>query len=144
MFKKEFLSFCIVGGIAFFVDAGVFHVANMLLDNYYLARIVSYLFAVTFTWHFNKKITFGHVSHPSGAINIILEWLKFLYTQSFGFAINYSVFSVLVTFTSFFKEMPILAIAFATIPSLFINFLSAKFLVFNSRKVTNASKRTDL
>lgn len=144
MIKKEFLSFCIVGGIAFFVDAGVFYFSNILFGNYYYSRIISYLFAVTFTWYFNKKITFGNVSQHSGGISSLIEWLKFLYTQSFGFAVNYSVFATLVTFTIFFKEMPLFAIAFATIPSLFINFLGAKFLVFNSRKVTNASKHPDL
>ena len=129
--------FGISGFFGFFVDAGVFYLFNLFIENPYICRLFSYLFAATFTWVFNRRYSFG-VSEPLVANRqVFFEWLKYLSSQTVGFSINYSTFSALIYFGEIFADMPILAIAIGSIAGLLVNYTTAKIFVFGAKNSAN-------
>ncbi|MEM8770594.1 MAG: GtrA family protein [Pseudomonadota bacterium] len=126
---RQAVSFGGVGVVGFIVDATVFTVSNVILQNLYWSRAVSYLAAVTTTWFLNRKLTFG----ASGR-NVVHEWGRFAVTQLGGGAVNYGVYAWLVASFELFYRMPVAAIAVGSLAGMAANFAAAKFLVFNQRK----------
>lgn len=123
---RQLTSFGGVGAIGFLVDAAVFTITNILLQNLYLSRAVSYLVAASATWFLNRKFTFGASERSPWE-----EWGRFLLLQSAGGAVNYGVYAFLVTAYEFFNAHPIATIAAGSIAGMGVNFTTAKFFVFN-------------
>ena len=57
----QFITFCIVGGIGFLVDAGIL---GLLVHGFgadpLLSRLLSFPCAMTVTWYLNRRVTFSH------------------------------------------------------------------------------------
>lgn len=123
------ISFGGVGTLGFLIDAAVFTLANLVLQNLYLARAVSYLAAASSNWALNRKFTFA-----ASARQPIHEWGRFIVTQSAGGAVNLGVYAMLVTAHSFFMAHPIAAIAVGSIAGMVVNFLTAKFFVYGDAR----------
>ena len=71
---RQFIPFCIVGGIGFVIDAGILSrvVHGFELDPL-VSRLVSFPCALTATCHSNRRVTFYYaVSNNSGQ-----EWLRY-------------------------------------------------------------------
>lgn len=122
---RQVFSFGWIGTLGFVIDATVFTVVNLFLQNLYLSRVVSYLAAASSNWILNRKFTFGASDR-----SLVHEWSRFLLLQLGGGAVNYGVYAVLISAYAVFRDFPIAAIAAGSIAGMGVNFLTAKFLVF--------------
>lgn len=125
---RQFAIFGAVGVLGFAADATVFTIVNAGLDNLYASRVVSYLAAATLTWFLNRTFTFR--SRGESATG---QWARFLALQTAGGAVNYAVYALLITVSPAFAAFPVAAIAAGSLSGMGVNFLTAKFLVFERR-----------
>ena len=126
--RHQFVLFCISGALAFLVDGGIVQTLVSLFEaNPYLARGVSFLCAVTFTWQFNRRYTFTPVA---GRV-WWREWWLYTSTQLGGFAVNYAVYSALVFTLAVVRQWPILGVAAGSVAGLLVNFFAARRFVFS-------------
>lgn len=127
---RQFAFFCVSGGLAFLIDAGLTQawVSFAGLDPW-SARALSFPVAVTATWLFNRSITF-RIAVGSGLLG---EWLRYVGTQLLGLSLNLGVYAVLVGLSSTAARWPALAVAAGSIVGLFANFFGAKHVAFAQR-----------
>lgn len=123
---RQFLLFCIAGTLGFLVDAGIVQALVAQGADPYLARLFSFLCALTATWAFNRRYTFGAVrSERAGR-----EWLRYFVAMLGGFAVNYAVYAVLVYSLPDIRRWPALGVAAGSIAGLLVNYLSSRYWVF--------------
>lgn len=124
----QFLKFGMVGGLGFFVDAGVLMLAMKGLGlGPYAGRVVSYLSAATFTWALNRHFTFrgqGKAGHAHR------QWAKFVVANLAGFAANYGTYALLVAYVPLVAATPVIGVAAGSIAGLGINFTASRLFVF--------------
>ena len=121
---RQFALFALIGGAGFVVDAGVLVFLVEVLDsNVYVARVVSWLVAATFTWRLNRSVTFRSAARR-GAWQ---QWLKFLAANLGGGLINLTVSTLLIALVDF---APVPAVACGSLSGLLWNFASSRRLVF--------------
>ena len=123
---RQIFSFGGIGTLGFLIDAAVFTIVNLFLQNLYLSRVVSYVAAASSTWFLNRKFTFAASDRSP-----VQEWGRFLLLQLAGGAVNYGVYAFLVSAYEVFRAFPVAAIAAGSIAGMGINFLTAKYLVFS-------------
>jgi putative flippase GtrA len=126
---REFVSFAIVGVIGLVVDLAVLYLLAPMLG-WYGARVVSFLAAATTTWALNRRFTFS--GRQSGA-SIVREYAHYLLTMVAGAMVNYTVY----VFTLHWLGgtwAPAIGVALGSCAGLAVNFLSARHLVFKSRR----------
>lgn len=95
---KEFLRFCLVGGIGFIVDSVVTNVLFFILakenmDMVLVARIIGIFVALQVTYALHRVFTF-RTQTPHSSRN----WLKFMQFNLIGAAVNYVVFIIVGAF----------------------------------------------
>lgn len=121
---RQFALFALVGGAGFVVDAGVLVFLVDVLDvNVYVARVLSWLVAVTFTWRLNRSITF----RSAGRHGAWQQWLKFVAANLGGGLINLTVSTLLIAVADF---APVPAVACGSLSGLLWNFASSRRFVF--------------
>lgn len=124
---RQFAMFCVAGGLAFLVDAGVLHVlVSSAYADPYSARLVSFLCAVTTTWWFNRRFTFFDATDSSP----VRQWLRYVVSQLGGFSVNYAVYAALVLLVPLVSRWPVLGVAAGSIAGLLVNFVLARRYVF--------------
>ena len=126
---RQMISFGGVGTLGFLIDAAVFTLANLVFQNLYLARAVSYLVAASSNWALNRRFTFAASNRQP-----VHEWGRFIVTQSAGGVVNLGVYAVLVSAYAFFAAHPVAAIAVGSVAGMAVNFLAAKYLVFGDAR----------
>ena len=77
------------GVLALLVDIGVLYAPKDGLGDY-VGRGVSFLCAATFTWAFNRRLTFQTGAHDG----LVAEYLAYLSSMAVGGVINYGVYAV--------------------------------------------------
>ena len=92
------------------------------------AKVFSFLAAATFTWWMNRRYTFG----KSGK-SLLHEWASFLATNAFGGAVNFTVYTALVTQAFPYAWMPALATAAGSVSGLLFNYTASRHIVFKTR-----------
>lgn len=128
---RQFALFCVAGAIGFVVDAGVVQLLVSLAGfDPYLARLVSFLCAVTATWLFNRRYTFTSTRNES----VLREAARYLGAMLGGFAINYGVYAALVFSYALVREWPVLGVAAGSIAGLIFNYASSRYWVFRHRE----------
>lgn len=129
--RRQLLLFSLSGAIAFLIDGGSVQllVAFAAADPY-LARVLSFLCAVTFTFEFNRRITFRGAAADHRWPR---QWLHYVVTQLGGFAVNYVVYAALVFTLAVVARWPILGVAAGSVAGLAVNFFAARRLVFKLR-----------
>ena len=131
LLSRQFGSFGLIGGVAFFVDTGILYGAMGLLGmDGYSGRALSWLGAVTFTWYLNRRFTFGSES----GVPMALQWLRFLAANSVGGLINFVVYAALVATMPIVKEWLVLGVAAGAVCGLIANFFLSRQLVFARSK----------
>lgn len=123
---RQFGFFCLAGGLAFFVDAGVLHGAVSAGMDPYAGRVLSYLAAVTTTWYFNRTYTFAAKAGKPG----VREWARYATSQLGGGTVNYAIYAALVYALPLVQRYPVLGVAAGSIGGLLLNFLLARRYVF--------------
>ena len=127
---SKIIRFGIIGVMAFFVD---WLVLKFLVDRhtYFLvARLLSFLVAVSFTFTLNKYWTFREAAPAP----ILLQFLQFLAANSVGGAVNYAVSSsVYFFFLEPGTRFLWLSLLMGTGAGFIFNFILSDRLVFRKR-----------
>jgi putative flippase GtrA len=122
---QQLALFTLVGGAGFVVDAGVLllliHVVGL---DVYVARLLSWLAAATFTWWFNRTLTFR-----DRRTGMLRQWLMFLAANSGGGLINIGISAALIAA----RVTPVAAVACGALAGLMWNFLASRQFVFRRR-----------
>jgi putative flippase GtrA len=124
---KELFWFGVGGAIGFVVDAGIVQLLVSKADaNPYIARLFSFLCAATSTWLFNRRFTFGE----RGGHSLFGEWTRYMTAMSFGFALNYATYALVIFYSSFVHAWPSIAVAAGSLPGSLVNFTGARQWAF--------------
>ncbi|HMM66901.1 MAG TPA: GtrA family protein [Dokdonella sp.] len=124
---RQLMLFCVGGVIGFVIDAGIVQWLVSVHDgNPYTSRLLSFVAAATGTWLFNRHYTF----HGVRLYGKFGEWARYMFAMSGGFAVNYSVYSVLVFHFPLLQRFPSLAVAAGSLAGLSVNYLSSKFWIY--------------
>jgi putative flippase GtrA len=128
--------FVVVGGIGFVVDAAILTTLIHILEvDPYLARVFSFSGAVTVTWLLNRIWTFSRtMTARKGS-----EYTRYIMVQTCGWAINFCVYALCITISSFMNSWPILALAAGSITAATFNFLGARHFVFTGNRAASGS-----
>ncbi len=126
---SELFQFGLVGLNGMVVDLCVYLLAQWLFASpHMIARIVSFWFAASANWLFNRKTTFKtRLRKPK-----IKQWLAFISTSSLGFVVNVGSYYLLTTQILFFYHYPLIAFFIGIGLGFFLNFLLASKWVFKS------------
>jgi putative flippase GtrA len=129
----QFLQFCIVGVIGFFVDWGVLWllVTGLAWDRF-SARLISFLCAATATWLINRNYTFKGTRNHSR----LGEWARYIFAMSGGFACNFAAYSALVLAFNFDGHGLALPVAAGSVAGLGVNYFASRHWIY--RKPTRA------
>lgn len=123
---KQFILFLIIGGIAFFIDLGLYVLSLNYVKHFY-AKLFSFILATCFTYIMNKFFTFKIKN-----LNI-METLKFIVLYCISSYINALINEKIFLSTNNLK----IAFIAATISCLFINFFGLRLFVFNKKRIKN-------
>lgn len=127
--RRQAAFFLIAGGIAFFIDAGIVQALVSLAGwDPVAARAVSWACAVTFTFAFNRSITF----QAAGNRGLLAAWVTYVGSQSAGLAGNLLIYVTLVHVHPWFATYPACAVAAGASLGAVINFVLAKQVVFRA------------
>lgn len=118
---RSLILFCVSGGLALFVDIGVLALSRPWLGNYG-GRAVSFLAAATFTWLFNRNITFRGPKEGS----VLKEYLSYLSSMLVGGAINYGAYAASLQAFEVVRAQPAWGVAIGSLAGLVFNYLSAR------------------
>jgi putative flippase GtrA len=124
---SRFIRFSIIGTFGYLIDISIFFAINELYElSVYFSRIISFVFAATFSWYGNRLFTFA----SSKKKRVLKEWIDYLYSMTPGAAMNYLVFLIIVF--SFENTQVVLFFAFSigVLVGLLINYNLAKKYVF--------------
>ena len=122
----QFVRFGIVGAIGFVVDLASLLFLLSFGIGPYAGRLFSYLLAATTTWFLNRAFTFG-TRDKRGRL---LQWFRFVTVNLTGGAINYGVYSIVVSASSHERTGAAVGVALGSIAGLAINFTMSRWLVF--------------
>lgn len=130
---RQLLWFVAAGALGFGVDVGVLYLLAPLLG-WYLARVLSFLAAASFTWIFNRKLTFA--THSGGSM--LAEYLRYVLAMLGGAGVNYAIYVLALQAWPGGSFTPALGVALGSIAGLAVNFLAARYLVFRRRGAPRA------
>lgn len=119
--------FLFVGGIGFFVDAGLLLVA-IPIAGHYGGRVISFGIAVLVTWALNRSITFRDRQTAGWGGELV----RYVGSQSLGAMTNLAVYSVCISLSLWMYANPVAALAFGSAAGLVVNYSLAHWVVFRS------------
>ena len=126
----QFALFCMAGVLGFLVDASVVQVlVGVVGADPYLARVVSFLCAMTATWLFNRRYTFV----ADAERGLLLEWLHYGVAMLGGFAVNYATYAAMVYALPLVRTWPVIGVAAGSIAGLAVNYVSSRYWVFRQK-----------
>ncbi|GBR69878.1 GtrA family protein [Gluconobacter kanchanaburiensis] len=125
----QFLRFGTVGALGFLVDWGTVSLLRTPIG-LIAATLVAYFVAATGNWCLNRFWTF----RLSAAENqhMILQWLRFLLANSFGFLLNRGMVFLLYATVPLTTHHPGLALAAGALCGMVANFNLSRRLVFRA------------
>lgn len=127
LLNNKFIRFSIIGGFGYFVDIFVLFVAFEIFNiSVYFSRLISAIFAATFTWLGNRIFTFSSTKRS----NILKEWVDYLYAMIPGAVVNYALFSFIVFIFGSGRMVLIIAVSLGVLAGLIINYNIARKYVF--------------
>jgi putative flippase GtrA len=127
------LWFGLSGVLALGVDLGVLALAQPLLGHYG-GRALSFWAAATFTWLFNRVVTFArarqqHRAQAGGAspaAPIWREYLSYFSSMAVGGALNYGAYALAVGLVPLVHAHPGLGVAVGSLVGMGFNFVAAR------------------
>lgn len=122
-----------VGGLL--IDASVVQCLVGLAGwNPYLARVLSFFLAATFTWWWNRRYTFATRRSNRAAHT---EWLHWVALMSLGALVNYGVYALLLLNFATFHRWPAIAAAVGSAIASMVNFSTARGVLFKRAKTNS-------
>lgn len=118
------LLFAVSGVLALALDVAVLYALKAALG-VYLARLLSFLCAATFTWWFSRRFTFPGPK-PHG---LLREYLGYLSAMAVGAAINYGVYAACVAGWPAAAAQPAIGVALGSLSGMLFNFTAASRLL---------------
>ncbi len=129
---RDITLFAVGGVLGLAIDATVVQALVGLQHwNAYLARVVSFLLAATFTWWWNRRHTFAGRSSGRRAH---AEWLHWLALMSAGAVVNYGVYALCLQLFPAWHRWPALAAALGSAVAALVNFSAARAVLFRHPK----------
>ena len=123
--NSRFSKFCLVGGVGFIINIGIFYITHSLVNiQYIFCSIISFFFAVSSNFILNKYWTFKDY----GRKKILLQYLKYILVNIGGLTVN---IIVLTSFISFFGQSPLFSQVVGVLMGIGINFIGSKIWVFD-------------
>ncbi len=124
---SQFLHFALVGIGGFVVDVTVLYLMLSLLGvGPYAGRGISYVCAASFTWYFNRRVTFAdRRSDAAGR-----EWGTFVALNAVGGILNYGVYAVFLHYIGAAGVAPAVGVALGSLAGLLANFTLSRQIVF--------------
>lgn len=130
--SRDITLFAIGGVLGLVIDATVVQALVGLQHwNAYLARVVSFLLAATFTWWWNRRHTFAGRSSGRRAH---AEWLHWLALMSAGAVVNYGVYALCLQLFPAWHRWPAMAAAVGSAVAALVNFSAARGVLFRHPK----------
>ena len=126
---KQFLRFATVGVLLFVLDAGFFSAMLRIGCPVVVSRVTAVCVAIFASWLVNRNWTFRGAQAPKDAS--VREFLKFAATQALGAGVNTLVSLFAYGFAVVAAFGPWAAVAAGSAAGLMVNFIGAKYLVFN-------------
>jgi len=121
---QQFFNYCIGGGFAFIVDAGLLFVFTEFCGLWYmLSATLSFLIAAVVNYSWQRLVTFRQLKSDK----VMKQFLMFSLIAVVGLLINNSMLYILVEFCGFWY---MLAKAAAAIVVLIWNFIANKKITF--------------
>jgi putative flippase GtrA len=120
-------SFVAVGAVGFVIDAGLLAVLTHGAGwSPWLARVPSFLTAVTATWQLNRRLTFA----GRGLQSRSLEALGYGAVQVSGALINLAVFGSCLGLFPQLAALPLIPFAVGAVVAMIFNYLTASRLLY--------------
>jgi len=130
LLPSPYLRFGLVGASGFIVDETILTILHYGIGmDRYSSRAVSIFCAATFTWWGNRNLTFAEHATTGGFSALAHEWFKFMLANGIGALVNYSAYSLLVSFAPFPLDNPLVATAVGVGVGLVFNFTLSKRFV---------------
>ena len=120
--------FAIAGTVGFLVDSGVLELLVRVLHvQVHLARVLSFLVAMTVTWQVNRRFTFreGRQSRT-----LFGEWLRYFASSLLGGATNYGAFAISIAVSPFIRSHLVIGVAIGSLVGMVTNYLLYSRFVF--------------
>ncbi|MDE1892694.1 MAG: GtrA family protein [Betaproteobacteria bacterium] len=125
--KQHYFSFIVAGTCGFIVDAGVVTILSKFWGmGLVLAKVFSFLLAVTVTWIINRRYTFKYQYNKS----LVNEWVHYFLANSVGAIINNSLYIIMIMSVTTTKIYPALAVAIGSLGGMFFNYIASRWWVF--------------
>ena len=124
--QSELLQFAGVGGSGFCIDLLCYFVLQALGASHLSARALSFWFAGSWNWFWNRALTFSEYEKSKR----LRQWLTFLLVSCVGFAVNFGSYALLTDNIDFFTRYKVLALALGVGLGMGFNFMSSRIFVF--------------
>jgi putative flippase GtrA len=121
---RSLVLFGVSGVMALGVDVGVLYLTQPWLG-FYVGRLLSFVAAATFTWLFNRSITFKGPRQGG----IVAEYLAYLSSMAVGGLINYGVYVGSLQCFDAVRAEPAWGVALGSLVSMGFNFLAARRVI---------------
>ncbi|MDP3522831.1 MAG: GtrA family protein [Hydrogenophaga sp.] len=125
----QVVAFALAGVLGLGVDTAALYLLMALGLPFAAARAISFVAAASFTWWFNRRLTFRHVRVVEAWWR---QWLHYLAAMSLGGVVNYAVSLLAYQAWPLVHAWPVLALALGSLAGMVFNFLSARFWVFRA------------
>lgn len=122
--------FVIAGAIGFVLDVGILYLTKAQFG-LYGGRAVSFVCAASATWLINRTVTFA--GHRSGK-PLLQEYLGYMLLMCGGGIVNYCTYAAGILLSTTIATDPVIGVAMGSLAGLTVNFVSAKFLLFQKRR----------
>ena len=124
------LWFGVSGVLALGVDIGVLALSQSWLGHYG-GRALSFWAAATFTWGFNRMLTFGAAREQArqggvSAMPVWREYLSYFSSMALGGTLNYGAYAAAVTAVPLVHAHPSLGVALGSLVGMGFNFIAAR------------------
>ena len=130
--RHPFIRFGFIGGLGYFVNAGVLAFNTYVLHMDFAPAIGAAIFvSMCFTWIGNRYLTFAG-QRARGPKGMAQEWLKFMGANAVGALANYLTALALVHYAAPPFSNKFVAQAIGVLVGLMFNFTLSKTLVFKS------------
>ena len=126
----EFVHFGAVGASGFLIDVSFYYLLQLFGLPHVTARAISFWPAVSWNWALNRITTFGERERRPKA----QQWLEFVGSSLFGFAINWGTYTYLTANVSFFDDHKILALITGIVSASFFNFAASSLFVYSDKR----------